>query len=48
MWLDQSLNLILDLDPVSMKLGFALGAGRFGTLGQALHQLAPQTQEMAA
>lgn len=47
-WLDQALNASLDLDPVTLRLGFALGAGRFGTLSQALDQLTHQPERIAA
>lgn len=46
--LDQTLNTLLDLDPATLKLSFALGAGRFGSLDQALGLLTPKPQRMAA
>ena len=46
--LDRSLNVLLDLDPATLRLGFALGAGRFGSLGQALDLLYPPARRIAA
>ena len=46
--LSQTLNLLLDLDPATMKIGFALGGGRFGGLDQALDLLNPRAERIAA